>query len=105
LKTNWNEVGPAAGPGFLPNVAVTALQIFNSAGAKLLRAATFGRGIWEWNLVTTPDFQITIGNNPQTVFVGQTATYSGTIFARNGYLNSVNSPAFPVARHLPQPVQ
>ena len=85
---NWSEVAPAAGPGFLPNVAVTALQIFNSGGLKLLRAATFGRGIWEWNLVTTPDFQLSIGNNPQTIFAGQTASYAGTIFARNSYGSS-----------------
>jgi hypothetical protein len=87
---SWSEVGPAAGPGFLPNVAVTALQIFNSGGLKLLRAATFGRGIWEWNLVTTPDFQLSISNNPQTIFAGHTATYTGTTFARNGYGSTVN---------------
>jgi hypothetical protein len=87
---SWSEVGPAAGPGFLPNVAVTALQIFNSGGLKLLRGATFGRGIWEWNLVTTPDFQLSISNNPQTIFAGRTATYTGTIFARNGYGSTVS---------------
>ena len=38
---SWAEVGPTAGPrGFLPNVAVTSLQIFKSSGVQLLRAAT-----------------------------------------------------------------
>ena len=32
--------------GFLPNVAVTALALFNSGGEKLLRASTYGRGVW-----------------------------------------------------------
>jgi len=60
---NWTELAPAAGqPGLLPNVAVTSLQIFNSGGLKRLRAATYGRGIWEWNLITTPDFQIQATN-------------------------------------------
>jgi hypothetical protein len=86
----WNEVGPVAGPGFLPNVAVTALQIFNSSGLKRLRAATFGRGIWEWNLITTPDFQLSVSNNFQTVFPGQSALYPATIFAQNGYGSGVN---------------
>jgi len=57
---------------------------------KRLRAATYGRGIWEWNLITTPDFQAAVANNPQTVFVESSATFNGTIFARNGYHNSVN---------------
>ena len=89
-SASWSEVGPPAGPGFLPSVAVTALKIFNSGGLKLLRAATYGRGIWQWDLVTTPDFQLSIANNPQTIFAPQTATYTGTIYARNGYANSVN---------------
>ncbi|PYV49193.1 MAG: hypothetical protein DMG92_11685 [Acidobacteria bacterium] len=44
---NWTEVGPPLGQaGFLPNVAVTSLQIFSSGGLRRLRAATYGRGIW-----------------------------------------------------------
>ena len=44
---NWTELGPAPSTnqvGFLPNVAVTALGIFNYAGQQLLRASTYGRG-------------------------------------------------------------
>jgi hypothetical protein len=90
-SANWAEVGPPAGlAGFLPNVPVTSLQIFNSGGNKRLRAATYGRGIWEWNLITTPDFEIIISNNPQTVLAGQTATFSGAVYALNGYGSNVN---------------
>ncbi len=86
----WNEVAPSSGmQGFLPNVAATALTIFNSGNLKRLRAATYGRGIWEWNLVTTPDYQIYVPNSPITVFAGQTATFNGTMFALNGYTSNV----------------
>jgi hypothetical protein len=88
---NWNEIGPTSGQqGFLPNVAVTSLKIFNSGGLKRLRAGTYGRGIWEWNLITTPDFQLGIVNNPLTVFPGQTAIFGGTIYALNAYNAGVN---------------
>src|SRR4051812_3405986 len=87
----WTEVGAASiANGFLPNVAVTSLQIFNSGGLKRLRAATYGRGIWEWNLITTPDYQINFTNNPLTIFAAQTATFKGTISALNGYNSNVN---------------
>ena len=88
---NWTEVGPAAGQaGFLPNVAITSLELFNSGGSKRLRAGTYGRGVWEFNLVTTPDFQMSIANGPQTVFAGQSATFNGVLYALNGYGSSVN---------------
>lgn len=39
---NWTEVGPASGiSGFLPNVPVSALRIFDSGPTKLLRASTY----------------------------------------------------------------
>ncbi len=98
---NWSEVGPAS-LGFLPNVAVTSLRLFNSGGAKRLRAATYGRGIWEWNLITTPDFQISVTNNPQTVFAGQAATFSGTLYSRIGYSSSVNLSCSAGATTVPQ---
>src|ERR1700757_1656830 len=51
---SWTELGPAnvAGNlGFLPNVPITALGIFNSGGRRLLRASTYGRGIWQYDLL------------------------------------------------------
>jgi hypothetical protein len=88
----WSEVGPTPGPlaaGFLPNVAVTALALFNSGGQKLLRASTYGRGVWQFNLLATPDFQIAISNTPLTAFLGSLVTFNGMITAENGYNNSV----------------
>jgi uncharacterized membrane protein len=89
---SWTELGPIPGPtadGFLPNVAVTALGVFASGGHQLLRASTYGRGMWQFNLITTPDFQISISNSPQTVVVGQTATFNGLAAALNAYSSSV----------------
>jgi hypothetical protein len=54
-----------------------------------LRASTYGRGIWQFNLLTTPDFQLSISNSPQTISVGQTAVFNGSATALNGYANSV----------------
>ncbi len=91
-SASWTEVGPppGSGPGYLPNVPVTALHMFNSAGTKKLRASTYGRGIWEFTLVAGPDFEFAVANNPQTVFAGQTATFDGTVKALNGYNSVVN---------------
>ena len=89
---DWTELGPNPASnraGFLPNVAVTALAVFASGGQQLLRASTYGRGIWEFNLVVTPDFQMSIANPTLTVFPTQTAVFTGTITALNGYANSV----------------
>jgi hypothetical protein len=88
----WTEVGPIPGgsqSGFLPDVAVSALSIFASGGQQLLRASTYGRGIWQFNLVTTPNFQLSVSNSPQTILAGQTATFHGSATAINGYASSV----------------
>ena len=89
---SWTEVGPAPGSGqagYLPNVPVTAIRLFNHAGTKKLRVSTYGRGIWEYNLVTTPDYQIAISNTPQTVLQNQTVTFNGTLTAISGYASPV----------------
>lgn len=85
----WTEVGPTTAPGLLPNVAVTALQIYNAAGVKRLRASTYGRGIWEISLISGPDFALGFPAASQTIFPGQSATFSGTASAFNGYSSSV----------------
>ena len=89
---SWTELGPNASTrqfGFLPNVAVTALGVFNSGGQQLLRASTYGRGIWQFNLVVKPDFQLSVSNSPLTVSAGQNATYNGTANGLDGYASSV----------------
>ncbi len=63
----WSEVRPAPGsnnPGFLPNVAVTALHIFDPHGVRRLRASTYGRGLWEisgFNLSRPVPASISVG--------------------------------------------
>ena len=90
---NWQEAGPAPSSGqagYLPNVAVTALGIFTRPDStKLLRASTYGRGIWEFPL--SPDYSLTISNSPITVFPGQTVPpFTGTITALGGYNSYVD---------------
>ncbi len=88
----WTELGPTSSvesTGFLPNVAVTALAIFNSGGQKLLRASTYGRGVWQYNLLAVPDFQISVPTATQTIFPGNTVNFAGTLTSLNGYDNSV----------------
>jgi hypothetical protein len=91
---SWTEVGPAPGPGvtgFLPNAPVTALQMFHpDAGTKTLVASTYGRGIWNYPLVTAPSYTNVISNSPQTIFPTQTATFNGILTARGGYSSLVN---------------
>ncbi len=86
---SWTEVGPNAQPGatgYLPNVAVTAIRLFNSGGVKKLRVSSYGRGIWEFALAVAPppDFTWT-GSGSHTVLAGQTtANYSFTATPTNG---------------------
>jgi hypothetical protein len=88
---SWTEVGPASGQvGFLPNVSVTAPHMFNSGGNKILRASTYGRGVWRLGLTAAPDFEFSIANNSATIFPGQTAVFNGTAQAVNGYGSAVN---------------
>ena len=87
---SWSEVGPsptAGSTGFLPDVAVTALALFNFGGQKLLRASTYGRGVWQFDLV--PDFAIAVSNSQLTVFAGNPGLFNGAVTAIDGYSSSV----------------
>ena len=88
----WAEVGTEPAPGasgYLPNVPVTAIAIFNYAGTKKLRVSTYGRGVWEYGLATGPDYTNVISNTPQTIFPAQAATFNGTLTALDGYASAV----------------
>ncbi len=83
---NWTEVGPAPGsgqPDSLPNVSVTALRLFNTTTAKLLRASTYGRGVWQFQL--TQDFLFSVSDATQTIFPSQIAIFHGTLTAMGAY--------------------
>ena len=93
-SSNWTEVGPSAIPfgtqsGNFPNVPVTALGVFNNGTTKLLRAASYGRGVWQFPLSITPDFGISVSPSSQTVFAGQTATFNGTLDAFDGFNSQI----------------
>jgi large repetitive protein len=90
-SASWTEVGPApgSGSGFLPNVPVTALRLFNITGTKKLRASTYGRGIWEFPLVVTPDYQINVTNSPLMILPNQAATFNANLTAQDGYSSAV----------------
>ena len=91
----WSEVGPAPSPaasGYLPNAPVTKLRMFsNLSGTKLLRASTYGRGIWEYPLaIGTPDFTLTVPTSALTSYPNQTVPYNGTLTSVNGDVSPVN---------------
>ena len=89
----WTEVGPAPGSGqagYLPNVAVTALRMFNSGGTRKLRASTYGRGIWEFTLASGPDFIFASPDNELTALAGQNAEFAAALLAENGFGSTVN---------------
>jgi hypothetical protein len=97
---SWTEVGPAPSsgqPGYLPNVAVTALAMFiDTAGNKWLRASTYGRGVWQFSLIVVPDFSLSVSNTPMTVFYGQQpGIFNGTIVALDGYNSFVTMSCTP----------
>jgi hypothetical protein len=105
-SANWTETGPAPDSGqagYLPNVAVTALRMFNTGRTKKLRASTYGRGMWEFNLITIPDFQIGFTSSTLTAFVPQNATFNGTLTAFNGYSSQVTLSCTTGVPSLPNP--
>ena len=89
----WTDVGTAPGSGlsgYLPNVPVTALSMFNDGRDKWLRASTYGRGLWQFPLIATPDYLVTISNTPLTVFAGSPGIFQGSAFSLDGYNSAVN---------------
>jgi hypothetical protein len=103
----WSEVGPVvapgAAPGFLPNVAVTALGMFNFGGTKKLRVSTYGRGMWEFTLTEGPDFQFASPATVITTFAGQSAAFSVSLLALHGFNSPVDLTCTPRASTLPAP--
>ena len=53
-------------------------------------ASTYGRGIWNYALAATQGYTNEVSNSPQTIFPTQTATFTGTLTAQNGYSSPVN---------------
>jgi hypothetical protein len=83
---SWKEVGNG-----LPNVPATRLLLLDAAGARKLRVATYGRGVWEVALAPAPFFSMQLGSGASdTVTAGQSATYNLSLVSNNGFSGSVN---------------
>ena len=77
---NWSELGQ------LPNVAVLQLKMYESGGVKQLRAGTYGRGVWSYDI----PYQIRLTAPRVHLYSGQSGTIDGVITAFNGYSSSVD---------------
>jgi len=67
VQSCWNVYGTG-----LPNAPVTQLVAFNQGSTSVLRAATYGRGVWQIGLVAAGTAMTTASANPATVvFPGQ----------------------------------
>lgn len=88
VNAQWDEVGPPGGTGALPNVVVTRLRMFHGSGGNtLLRASTYGRGVWEAAL--TPDFRMIVTSTVIHTFTGVQKTFTGKLFSLAGYNHAV----------------
>ena len=76
---NWTELGQ------LPNVPVLQLKMFEYGGVKQLRAGTYGRGVWSYDI----PYQIKLATPHVYLFPGQTGTINGIITGYNGYASPV----------------
>jgi hypothetical protein len=74
----WQEYGTG-----LPNITPTSMLIFNSGGTQKLRIGTYGRGVWQTDLVSINDYSLTIPDPVVSVRPGQTAHFAVTA-ARSG---------------------
>ena len=91
-SATWTEVGPApgSGTGYIPDAPVTRLRLFNHSGIKILRASTYGRGIWQFVLSQTPDYKIAVPTPALTTYpAAPSVSYAGTATAVGGYTGSV----------------
>ena len=85
--TNWIEYGPSSGQGSLPDVAVTRLRIF---GKQKLRASTYGRGVWETSLASSPDYELVVSDPTAiTLFSAEMSTFQGILTSFNNYASNV----------------
>jgi len=91
-SSTWTEVGPApisGTAGYIPDAPVTRLRLFNHGGVKILRASTYGRGIWQFTLSQTPDYQVAVTTATLTTYPATSVSFAGTATAIGGYNSSV----------------
>ncbi|MCU1284865.1 MAG: hypothetical protein JWO13_1215 [Acidobacteriales bacterium] len=74
---SWADFGSA-----MPNVPVVKLKTFVSGNVKKLRAATYGRGLWEIDLAT-PDVNFAVAGLAFSTVIGRTSATKQTTLANN----------------------
>ncbi len=69
-----------------------------------LRAATYGRGVWEIPLPGSsfPDFSIQMTSTTLAVYPSATATFQGMLTSLNGYAKTVSLSCYAAGGVLPQ---
>ncbi|HZU22186.1 MAG TPA: hypothetical protein VE998_05080, partial [Terriglobales bacterium] len=79
----WSQYGTN-----LPTVPVTQLRVF--APSAVLRASTYGRGMWQAALAgTVPDFQLSLAMNSAQAYPGVATNIQGAITPFGGYAQAV----------------
>lgn len=81
---SWSEFGT-----LLPNAPITALDLYNDGLDEYLRASTYGRGLWQYPIKTTPYFVFTVTPTTLTTFGDQQGKFIGRAIALNGYQGQV----------------
>ena len=84
---SWSEAGAG-----LPNVPVTRLLFYDGPGTRLLRASTYGRGIWELPQPAVPFFSLQMAPGAVSSVseaAGQPATYNLALSSMNGFAGLV----------------
>jgi len=87
LGATWAEV--SAG---MPSLPAVRLMMFDAPGGRKLRAATYGRGMWEVSLPPVPFFKLqlaTTASPEATVAAGQSASYNLLLSSFNGFTGNV----------------
>ena len=77
----------------MPSVPATRLLMFDGPGVRKLRAATYGRGIWEVALPPVGFFTLQLASGTNTAAsaaVGQSAGYNLSLNSINGFSGAVS---------------
>lgn len=80
----WAQLGSG-----LPDTAILQI-VFSAVGAKMVIAATHGRGAWSIPALLDPDFSIAATPTTQNILAGSSATITLTTAAINGDTSTIN---------------
>ena len=98
-------MGPPTGLGLLPTAPVTQLLLFRPSNQPpRLRAATYGRGVWEMPLPesSVPDFTVQVTNADLATYPNIVVQFQGLLTSLNGYANAVSLTCYAGGSQLPR---